>query len=145
MLTGSIKPNFLMLAISSSFFKISRYTSLVIILYKILITPYSLLDIQIHTITECFLNITVGIGFLFSGANCQRLMQNSLRSIMIIQHYFRLIWDNNIIPVLGRKWNVNGSKSLFYILCWWQGFFPSHSWRIFVFFNNISDGFMGNM
>ena len=31
----------------------------------------------------------------------QRLTPNSLRSVMIKQHYFRLIWKNNIVPVSG--------------------------------------------
>ena len=46
-------------------FKIARYTSLVIILSKILTTPTPLLDIQPNTCTESF---TVGIRFLFSTA-----------------------------------------------------------------------------
>ena len=46
--------------------KISKYTSLVIISSKILITPTPLLDTQPHTILDSFLNFIVGIWFLFS-------------------------------------------------------------------------------
>ena len=73
-----------------------------------------LLDIQLHTITESFPNFTVEIRISFSRA--VRDLRQTLRSTMIIQH----------------------------ILLQQQECFPSHSWRIFVFFKNISDDFMGN-
>ena len=67
-----------MLAINS-IFKMSRYTSLVIITSKFLITPTPLLDIQPHITTVSFPNSTVGIEFLFSRAvrGCRQTLFNT--------------------------------------------------------------------
>ena len=63
----------------SSFYKISRYTFLVIISSKILITLTPLLDIQPHTITVCiYSKLTASI--LFTKIEINQLLDQSSSS-----------------------------------------------------------------
>ena len=84
---------------------------------------------------------------IFISQSCRRLAANSLRSVMIIQRYFRFHCEK----IISSQYS-GGSETCFLAYCNLfpifyvdsRGFFSSHTLRIFVFFKNISDGFMGN-